>query len=333
MTPHVPKAVFNNPLGDYLLVLCPVWVGALYIFLISTFPTYHVQIFAFYLLLLGESHFAVTWLFFNNRRNWEWLKHRWFSIAIVPVFIAGVYVSIGLWRLDSAFLVVGVASGFHVTRQSIGVYRLYGGVKYGISEALIYGFSLFFLVVGFFRFYTEDINQLIGSLPYVSDVVARLFIDRETGAYFLLSTMIAVSVLVKKYSKDWRRWTATMTGSFLYTPYCFVTTPYDAMAIGVGMHWCQYLGLNYLIYFKKDRRGPTENIIGTKMAFMFIVGYTVLMSSLDTGGWESFRVEQAWVLIPLTGNLIHFYIDAFIWKFSDPHIRKEIGEELFVRAN
>jgi hypothetical protein len=28
-------------------------------------------------------------------------------------------------------------------------------------------------------------------------------------------------------------------------------------------------------------------------------------------------------------QLLHFYYDAFIWRFSDPHIRREVGSFIF----
>ena len=34
-------------------------------------------------------------------------------------------------------------------------------------------------------------------------------------------------------------------------------------------------------------------------------------------------------LIPLTFQFYHFYIDGFIWKFSDEHIRKSILQYLY----
>ena len=35
------------------------------------------------------------------------------------------------------------------------------------------------------------------------------------------------------------------------------------------------------------------------------------------------------LLIPLSGQFIHYYLDAFIWKFSDDHIRNNVGKRLF----
>jgi hypothetical protein len=45
-----------------------------------------------------------------------------------------------------------------------------------------------------------------------------------------------------------RRW---LWVPLIYFPYCFVQFSQDAIAIGVGMHWCQYLAINYAIYGRR----------------------------------------------------------------------------------
>ena len=37
------------------------------------------------------------------------------------------------------------------------------------------------------------------------------------------------------------------------------------------------------------------------------------------------------ILIPLTGQFFHYYVDAFIWKFSVKEIREQIGTRLFAK--
>jgi hypothetical protein len=32
-------------------------------------------------------------------------------------------------------------------------------------------------------------------------------------------------------------------------------------------------------------------------------------------------------------QLLHFYYDAFIWRFPDPHIRREVGSFIFYDAH
>jgi hypothetical protein len=50
-----------------------------------------------------------------------------------------------------------------------------------------------------------------------------------------------------------KRWFAVLTGAAIYLPYCFVRVPADAIAIGVGMHRCQYLAINYAVYTRRAR--------------------------------------------------------------------------------
>ena len=35
------------------------------------------------------------------------------------------------------------------------------------------------------------------------------------------------------------------------------------------------------------------------------------------------------ILIPLTGQFFHYYVDAFIWRFSIKEIRETVGVKLF----
>ena len=39
------------------------------------------------------------------------------------------------------------------------------------------------------------------------------------------------------------------------------------------------------------------------------------------------------LLIPITGQMLHFYIDSFIWRFSDEHNRNVTLKHLLDRSN
>ena len=123
---------------------------------------------------------------------------------------------------------------------------------------------------------------------------------------------------------------AVFTGAAIYFPYCFVQFPQDAVAIGVAMHWCQYLAINYAVYGRHAPAGSSKP--GTWQPWLVmssIAGYAVVMAAIGTAGGTSLRPNSSWVLIPLCGQLIHYYLDAFIWRFSDPHIRKNVGRFLW----
>ena len=38
-------------------------------------------------------------------------------------------------------------------------------------------------------------------------------------------------------------------------------------------------------------------------------------------------------LIPILFQLYHFYVDGFIWQFSNKHIKKSVGSYIFSNKN
>ena len=68
--------------------------------------------------------------------------------------------------------------------------------------------------------------------------------------------------------------------------------------------------------------GLTKNLIkyGMREFTSLVISYVIFLV-----GGLSFLV---W-LIPLIFQMYHFYIDGFIWKFSDPHIKNSVGQYIF----
>ena len=62
----------------------------------------------------------------------------------------------------------------------------------------------------------------------------------------------------------------------------------------------------------------------------YLLGYSLIMLTLRK--WETGLNTYEYstlILIPMSFQLLHFYYDAFIWRFSDPHIRKEVGNFIY----
>ena len=114
-----------------------------------------------------------------------------------------------------------------------------------------------------------------------------------------------------------------------YAPYFFVSEPYHAIAIGVGMHWCQYLALNYKVYAKEN--GSIKFDVNFLYTIIFVIAYAFIMTFIETLGFKEINVREGTLILifPLFGQILHYYYDAFIWRFSDPHIRNIIAKELF----
>ena len=67
-----------------------------------------------------------------------------------------------------------------------------------------------------------------------------------------ISVVIFVSVLAILEKTDYKK-LSNLCGVLLYSPYLFVNHIYDAIIIGVGAHWSQYLILNYKVYFYQQK--------------------------------------------------------------------------------
>lgn len=323
------RTVFRSAAADYAFMVAPFWIGALYLGAIALFPESRTLIFFLFLLLLGEMHFGSTWLFFFTRANWQWIRERRVALLYGTAALLAVYVVIGLYDIGLAVLIGGAASGYHVTRQSIGVYRLYGGKHNDWNEAVIYLCSFGFIGIGFTRF---DLARL--NLP--NEIEGMILALLQPGMFALIGAMIVYLAYLAPKIGNTKRWFAVVTGCVMYLPYCFVSAPHDAIAIGVGMHWCQYLAINYAVYRRRSvaAAGPPERSRSLSESNVVIVGifaYALAMAVLGTSFGTEFRASSVWLLIPLCGQLIHYYVDAFIWRFSDPHIRTEVGAYIAAR--
>jgi len=132
------------------------------------------------------------------------------------------------------------------------------------------------------------------------------------------------------------------TGVFIYLPLLFFKNISVATAIGVGMHWCQYIAIIWSTYLRKWKANNKDLIYGEprilkfifpKLSFIFI--YAFLMTSFAFFGMRDLDPSEPkysiLFLIPLIFQLYHFYIDGFIWKFSDKHIKKTIKPYIYSR--
>jgi hypothetical protein len=130
----------------------------------------------------------------------------------------------------------------------------------------------------------------------------------------------------------------TFTGMGMFSPLVFANSLQDAFAMGVGMHYTQYLALTIGLY---RRKACADGALGLNPCLSRVVGnlglilgvlllYAVLMVGL--ANYHGFAgetdalggISQAFYLVPLAFQTLHFYIDIFIWRISIPHIRQSV---------
>ena len=321
--------ILKNKKFEILFLIFPFWIPLLYFGLINAFPSSRIQIFTLFVLILGETHFAATWLFFTLPANREWSRRNWKTIYMLPIIILIPYFCFSFAFPNYGAVLGSIFSSVHVTRQSIGVIRLYRSKRNGFEEKSIYFFSAIFIIIGGLRFIAP--NHLNGLLN-----ISNLQINFFVKVLCIICTLVVIQIFLKTQSLELKL--ATVTGILLYSPYLVVSDASDAVAMGVGMHWCQYLTLIYKIYLDsksknsvdiQDERYFAKKVNSRFIKILFISIYAIFTTSIITKLGTTFQWKASVLALPLSLQAFHYYLDAFIWKFSDPDIRVNIGSRLF----
>jgi hypothetical protein len=291
---------------EFNLVKFPIIFPIIYGIILFLLPELETYLIFFTILLLAETHFGATWPFFLNSANKKFIKENRVSLISFPIIIALASL-IGFLFLKSTFLLIFFAVNmYHVTRQSFGVCKLYtketSQIKY--QENFIYVFNFIFFLIGFFRFYFPIIDNNLIFLLNIGIVV------------LIFATLIIYSF---KYTLSDSFYTF-VTGLIIFYPICFVSNPVHAIIMGVTMHYTQYLYLTHKVFKGRHQ----EKIIQTSRSTYIgvILVYALIMAILSLFGKSSNEIFNFLIIIPIIGQMLHFYLDSQLWKFSKSHNRE-----------
>ena len=295
---------------EVFFVKFPIVFPLIYVFILYSFPNFETQLIFITILVLAETHFAATWPFFINKVNYQYIKKKKFNFIIIPLILT-FFCIIGFFYFKNFFLLLFFAANvYHVTRQSYGVMSLYTQKpkeKYDYSF-LIYLFNFLFFVIAFFRFYLPLINienLLIINISIVSIILIVFFFQ------------------IRKYGFSENTLTL-ITGVIIFYPVCFVSNPVHAIIMGVTMHYSQYLFLTNRVMKKRTQNDNTSDKKYFKRFWVFIIFYSACMSVLSILGKNDSDFLKNLIFIPITAQMLHFYLDSQLWKFSESHNRENI---------
>ena len=292
---------------ELLFVKFPIIFPIIYGFVLFLFPNFETELIFLTILLLAEPHFAATWPFFLNKVNHNHIKENKLFLVFFP-FILLVFCLIGFFYFKNLFLLIFFAANvYHVTRQSFGVMNLYTekSEEKKIYTYLIYFFNFAFFLIAFFRFYIPLIKA--DDLIFLNGIVITIII------------FITVKYLIKfNYSENFL---TMITGILIFYPVCFVSNPVHAIIMGVTMHYTQYLYLTNKVEFKRSLNFSYKNL---KKFWGIIFVYAIVMSFFSIVGKNDTEFLKNLIIIPITGQMLHFYLDSQLWKFSVKHNRENI---------
>ena len=277
----------------------------MYFLSLVIFPQYETFILIFTILLLAEPHFGATWSIFVNKVNYNYINKNRLKLIYGTLFVS-IFSLLGFFYFQYTFLLIFFAANiFHVTRQSIGVIKLYNQSN-TLKEIIYinYFFAITYFFIGLTRFYIPLISET--HLIYLNILIILLFL---------------ISIFYLKIKKTNLKDLLTfITGIIIFYPICFVEKPVHAIIMGVTMHYSQYLYFTYLI--NKGRNfNESKKIFVNSYFLIFLILYGLLMTSLTYIGKYDFNILKNLIIIPIIGQMVHFYMDSFIWKFSEKHNR------------
>ena len=289
----------------------PIIFPIIYGFILYSFPEYEKELILITLLLLAETHFGATWPFFLAKSNIEYIKKDYLKLILFPFSII-FFSIIGFFFFKSLFLMIFfMANIYHVTRQSFGVCKLYckNNSEVSFQENFIYIFNFIFFIIAFFRFYIPVINE--GSLILLNLIILTLF-----ASLFI--------IYISKFGFT-QNFLTFVTGVVIFYPTCFVANPVHAIIMGVTMHYSQYLYLTKYVVTERTKeqdKNPRRSIF--KNYFFIIIIYSAIMTSFSYFGNNTNVNLNSLILIPIIGQMLHFYLDSQLWKFSFAHNRENV---------
>jgi hypothetical protein len=100
--------------------------------------------------------------------------------------------------------------------------------------------------------------------------------------------------------------------------------------MGVTMHYTQYLYLTHHVV--RERSISTNMQIGQKIGMgkffykfaIIIFLYSIVMTGFSLFGKSSEVYLQNLIILPILGQMLHFYLDSQLWKFSKQYNRDNV---------
>ncbi len=287
----------------------PIIFPLIYFSVLSIFPQYETQLILITLLLLAETHFGATWPFFLVKSSIDYIRNDKIKLIIFPTAIV-LFSLLGFIYVKTFFLMIFfLANVYHVTRQSYGVCKLYckDNFENKFQEIFIYLINSLFFLIGFFRFYIPIIDN------------ENLFLLN----IIVLSLLLLILIVYKIKFGFSDNYLTFITGLIIFYPVCFVSNPVHAIIMGVTMHYSQYLYLtHYVVKERAKDQNLKKNIFSSFLFVIFV--YSIAMTSLSLFGKNDSSFLNNLIIIPIIGQMLHFYLDSQLWKFSLEHNRENV---------
>lgn len=262
----------------------------------------------FVMLTLAEPHFAASWPYILDQKYRELFIKDKTNLIFIPlgIFISSILIFTLLGSEIFSYLFL-FANLYHVNRQSLGLLKLLGLKKSAyeqsnfdchIPSVLFLAYHFYFLKSGSGPIYIP-IALMVVAFIYV---LARLPFDNSNTTSF---------------GRKLGFFSSQLQLVLIWSTLLFFTNPILALAIGVSIHYVQYLLFTTHIFHHE---------IKLRSFILFIIFYTCATGTAQTIG---VRVFEWLILFAAIPQLLHFYLDGHFWKFSNKNVRERIVPAFF----
>jgi hypothetical protein len=310
-----------------------------------------------YAVLLGTTHFVVTLAVYLNSRNLAYFAASRRNVAIyfaAPLALLGSFFAIGFFGLHDptdatpAFLaylfwftvLVRGADYLHVVRQSFGVFQMFKGQAAAkLPQWMRTADNFFFLSMAGLQLLTFVHGMRSGSFTFTLSAPAGILL--ALAGLSLVGVLAGFAVAARGPAPAWR-----LSVPFAYfacqkMSACLPVWRSELYAVSLAMHYVEY----HLIMFPRlfacalDPASRVDRLSGWirrhKVAFYVVLVIAAALAARDLVWPLASGVLGPTRALWLTFNLLngvfvtHYFIEAFIWKFSNPHYRGELGPPYF----
>lgn len=254
------------------------------------------------MFLLAEPHFAMTLpLLYGYRKNFFEQPLPYIYVPLGIIFLASI---LFFYQSTLFFLAFLLANIHHVNRQSVGFLRLQTNLPFVLTK--IYEINLHIITVICLYFALIQKNH---------SILISIFI--------LICSLAVMSSLICSSRKTWpstREILVLIQGYFIFLPIIIFEDILLAFAVGISIHYVQYISISWNIL----RKGFGFKIMPL---ILILVTYTIL-STGALGGFLTTERISIIVFVPTLLQLLHFYYDGFLWKRSDELVARTMKKAL-----
>ncbi len=331
-----------NPKFDLIFFIGSALLGVAYFFLLLFIPQHALLITAIVWVLFAQTHFGSTWFIYFDKKNRDYFRQHALTYYGLPVLIFVVVMVLGYYNEVLLAILISTVSLYHVTKQSLGILQLYrvrnkefAPAVRKTENATIFAWTLFFAGAGALRL-PNFIHMFVPIFPLVKLSVWTML------ALAILGTVIVVWQYLKRERNSVPKTLFLLNAAIMYAPYLYAAVIlvdiYQmeiATLTSLITHYMQYMGLVWLINRNKygaeteyAKQNKFLHALSSNYGYIIaaILGYALLMAYFRWGASTSSSalVSKTIPNIVLALTAIHFYIDAFIWKFRNPFYKETV---------